>query len=139
MLIFQCNRMTKKIQKLGIYKIISEQNPEAKRTSYMSGNFANEPYDGHTVKFLVGLLSCLPHPGSFEDVHEALLQILPLHAFPPSPPAQDLLMLCSKCPFICDQSFHLSSFLSLANLSGPAFTITSPSDNLESGEIHSVI
>lgn len=111
MLTFQCNRTTKKIQKLGVYKIISEQNPEAKRTSYMSGNFANKPYEGHTIKFLVGLLSGLPHPWSFEDVHEALIQALPLHAFLPSPPAQDLLMSYPKYPFICDPSFHLSSSL----------------------------
>lgn len=63
MLIFQRNRMTKKIQKLENYKIISEHNPEAKRTSYTSGNFANKPYDDHMVKFLVGLMSslCLIH------------------------------------------------------------------------------
>jgi hypothetical protein len=42
-LIFQCNGMTKKIQKPENCKIIPKHNPEAKRTSYTSGNFANKP------------------------------------------------------------------------------------------------
>lgn len=58
-LIFHCKRMTRNIQKLENYSIISEKDPEAKRTSYMSGNVANKPYDGHTIKFLVGLISSL--------------------------------------------------------------------------------
>lgn len=120
LLIFHCKRMTKNIQKLENYSIISEKDPEAKRTSYMSGNVANKPYDGHTIKFLVGLISSLHLSRGPLRICMKLCSRLCLYL----PHLLRACMFCPKCPFICVQSFYLASPLSpwltsLALLSPP--------------------